>query len=223
MFGFLKRVLGFHKSDLRPHQHRQKTYKENADILSGERFSATLNLYTPLRYLELHDSLVPTGKAPEPDEAEYGVWLPEIDAQYKIPGFDSDEMTSAFGPVPSDGGSLLPLLKNVRRIVEQPVDQAQVLQIARQRVEPVMAAVGEQSEFELFASEDDCLKLLVQEYVGSIKYLSGHHYRALIDDFGCESIADLTNLSDQQLLSLSGIGPAKLKVLRSEFENLQAH
>jgi len=54
--------------------------------------------------------------------------------------------------------------------------------------------------------------------VGSIKYITGQHYRQLIEEFGCQSVADLVDLTDQQLLSLSGIGPAKLKVLRSELE-----
>lgn len=217
MRGFLKRFFGSNEPELRPHQHRQKTYDANADVLAGERFSATLNLSTPLKYLEMHGRVFPVGEAPEPESLEYGVWLPEIKSEYRIPGL-SDEMASPFGPVPSDGGDLLPLLKAVRRIVEQPVEPSRALLVAKQRVDLVIATLQKPCGVALFASEDDCLRFLIEEYVGSIKYITGQHYRQLIEEFGCQSVADLVDLTDQQLLSLSGIGPAKLKVLRSELE-----
>lgn len=217
MLGFLKRILGTRESEITSHQHRQETYKTNDDVLAGERFSATLNLKTPLTYLNMHGTVVPTGEASEPERPEYGVWLPEIKSEYRIPGLP-DQMTSSFGPVPIDGGKLLPLLKVVRRIVEQPVDPSRVLLVAMQRVEPVIVSFQKLGGIALFASEDDCLLFLVEEYVGSIKFLTGQHYRQLIEEFGCQSVADLADLTDQQLLSLSGIGQAKLKVLRSELE-----
>ena len=85
------------------------------------RFSATLQLRTPLRVLSKHGSIHNDKRSRPPEYAKepwQGLWVPENND----PAFDflseGSMMASDIGPVPKDGGDYLPYLISIRKIVE---------------------------------------------------------------------------------------------------------
>ena len=86
----------------------------------GFRFQANLIPSTPLFALELHQAV---SAAPQSADVTHGYWsaiddLGEFGQMLRQGG----GMASVVGPVPDDGGDLLVYLKQLRRIVEAPVD-----------------------------------------------------------------------------------------------------
>lgn len=200
------------------HQANILTYKENNDVLDGSKFMANLTVKTPFKFLNMHNLIVPLNESEKLiDCGLYGVWLPTVKEKFKL---DMPvEMATPYGPVPSDGGDLLPLLKDIRSIVEQSFDKSSALLIARDRVSLVMDTFRNKNLPLIFESEDDCFLFLVEEYIGKIKYLNSFNYNELIAK-ECYSIDGIKNLSDQELLSLKGIGRAKLDNLKKSILDL---
>lgn len=111
----------------------QSSY-EDSDLIGGWRYSATLQLRTPLAYLEMDGEFSPgRRKPPLVGPAEnfledgtgfnpYGTWLPEID--YEGLGFPPPPpgtRAASWGPVrcgSSEEKELLSFLKSFRYIVE---------------------------------------------------------------------------------------------------------
>lgn len=112
-----------------------------SDLISGWRYSATLQLQTPLKYLEMHGLFSPGPEEPPlvgPAESfledgtgfnAYGIWIQEID--YEAMGFipPAPGKRAAKGGMIEIGGSeekeLLSFLKSFRYIVEtgETIDQ----------------------------------------------------------------------------------------------------
>ena len=106
----------------------------DADLIAGWRYSATLQLRTPLKYLEMHGTFSPGSEEPAlvgpaenslEDGTEfnaYGGWIQEID--YEAMGFDPPRpgKRAAQGGMIEIGGTeekeLLSFLKSFRYIVE---------------------------------------------------------------------------------------------------------
>lgn len=109
---------------------------DDSDLISGWRYSATLQLRTPLAYLKRHDEFSPGPQLPPlvgPAEGQlldgtgfnpYGMWLQEID--YDRLGFDpppSGTRATEWGQVrvgSEEERNLISLLKSFRYIVETP-------------------------------------------------------------------------------------------------------
>ena len=107
---------------------------DNSDLISGWRYSATLQLRTPLAYLKRHDEFSPGPQVPPlvgPAEGQlldgtgfnpYWMWLQEID--YDGLGFDppqSGTRATEWGQVrvgSEEERNLISLLKSFRYIVE---------------------------------------------------------------------------------------------------------
>jgi hypothetical protein len=109
-------------------------YERFSDLISGWRYSATLQLRTPLAYLERHGEFSPGPEQPPligpadnhlPDGTGFnpwGFWVQEID--YEGRGFSPPppgRRATAWGPVQIDSEeerSLIAFLKSFRSIVE---------------------------------------------------------------------------------------------------------
>lgn len=120
---------------------------EDSGLTGGWRYSATLQLRTPLEYLERHGEFSPGPEAPPlvgPAESHledgtgfnpYGVWVPEIDYDQLSRDFGFQVEPPPPGMRAAEGGpvrigseeerDLLSFLKSFRRIVEsgKPLDQ----------------------------------------------------------------------------------------------------
>ncbi len=116
---------------------------DDSDLISGWRYSATLQLRTPLAYLERDGDFSPGPQEPAmvgPAEGHlpdgtgfnpYGIWLREID--YDGLGFDPPppgHRSTAWGPVrvgSEEERNLISFLKSFRYIVETAEDLDQKL------------------------------------------------------------------------------------------------
>jgi hypothetical protein len=105
---------------------------QDDDLIVGWRYSATLQLRTPLAYLEMDGKFSPGPQAPPmvgPAEGHlqdgtgfnpYGIWLPEIDPDI-LPPSTSETRATAWGQVrigSEEERNLISFLKSFRYIVE---------------------------------------------------------------------------------------------------------
>jgi len=186
------------------------------DIAKGWEFSATIQLRTPLRVLsrhgEIHQGLT---KPPPIAHAMWeGCWMPLLKTFREL-GIDIPEividgtMASDIGQIPRDGGDYLKFLLKVRSIVET---------------------------YEAIEVREENLRteLLKKEWSGFCKNLPGKGailgrffpsflsriglpvvITWVLEDAGLTTPKKLAAESDKTLLAIKGIGPAKLKFIRS--------
>jgi hypothetical protein len=94
-----------------------------AELTSGWQMSVTMQLRTPLKWLQRHREV--HAGAERPSEAlppEHACWVPVPKSRREL-GIDEDEvpestMASQVGQIPVDGGDFLPFLMKYRMIVE---------------------------------------------------------------------------------------------------------
>ncbi len=187
------------------------------DIAKGWKFSATMQLRTPLRVLtrhgEIHDGLTdPPNIVREQWE---GYWMPSMktfkDIGINLPDMDlTDTQASDIGPIPIDGGEYLKFLIKVRAIVEADslVEDRRILLREELR----------QSEWKAF-----CVKLggnqnvteqFFPPFIQTIKGLTKDAIAALWEA-GITTPEQLENSPDATLRAIKGIGPAKLAMIRA--------
>lgn len=197
------------------------------DITAGWRYSATLQLRTPLVYLEMEGEFSPGPKEPPligpaentlPDGTgfnPYGIWLRELD--YKELGFDKPpegSRASHFGSVRSGSEAerdLISFLKSFRYIVETAetldqklteLDELSISTPANRKVwkKVVTSEPGFPDSF--FYGELCCLP-------GVGVKVAERLYRA-----GFRTIKEIEAASDQDLLKVEGLGKGLLRKLR---------
>jgi len=175
-----------------------------SDILAGMEFCATMQLRTPLRVLlhhgELHTDLSASPPCYVKDQWE-GIWVPALKtwAELGIAAKDIPPGTVAsdIGPVPEDGGDYLPFLLKVRGIVEADLSIEQ--------------RINELECCEFSASDKKCIDLLggldgiIERLFPKFLYLGPD----------LDTPNKISAASDDALLNISGVGPAKLKKIRA--------
>lgn len=183
--------------------------RDNADILSGLRFSATMQPRIPLRVLSRHGEVfnAPRGKPPKVAKAMHeGIWLPVLAGQLTFRG----SVASSVGPIPSDGGTFLPFLIAIRHIVEadRPVED---------RIRSLSAELGrpQWSDFveKLEPTPGDLVRGFFPRAVDTIPGIP-QHARDALEAAGIDTANKVAAASDQALLAIKGIGKAKLEAIR---------
>lgn len=200
-----------------------------SDLISGWRYSATLQLRTPLKYLEMHGTFSPGPEKPAlvgpaenslEDGTEfnaYGIWIQEID--YEAMGFDPPRpgKRAAQGGMVDIGGTeekeLLSFLKSFRYIVETGKTLDQIL---FELEELSTSSPGNRRMWARYSGEDSLwpdsyfieqLDLQLPKGVGKSKaeelYLAGFR-----------TIEEIQDAPDEQLLQVPGIGKGVLRKLR---------
>ena len=200
-----------------------------SDITAGWRYSATLQLRTPLKYLEMDGAFSPGPEepplvGPAEDFLEdgtgfnpYGIWLQVID--YKSMGFDPPPpgMRAAEGGMVRIGSpeekELLSFLKNFRYIVETGESLDQML---FELEELSTSTRGNRRMWERYSKTDSLwpdsffigqLWMKLPKGVGESKaeklYLAGFR-----------TIEEILAASDEQLLEIPGLGKGMLKKIR---------
>lgn len=110
-----------------------KQAEQNSDLVAGWRLSATMQLRTPLKYLEMHGKKISIEDGPPPQvPARHGSWVVTLksfaELGIPLPEIQCDHfMASEIGPVPADGGAFLHLAKSVRLALEGAVGVDQKL------------------------------------------------------------------------------------------------
>lgn len=188
----------------------------DAHLMSGYRFSATIQLRTPLRILirhgEVHRGSIPPSITLEPWE---GSWLPVIKSWNEL-GIEAGGspnlcgwMASDIGPIPKDGGSYILFLIAVRQIVEDdaPVDERVVRlkgELKNELWSVICRKLGGKKKI-----QDFFFPKFIEAIPGlSRQAVEGLYVAKLITPARIEAVPDAT------LLSIKGIGPSKLLVIR---------
>ncbi len=187
------------------------------DIIKCWKFSATMQLRTPLRVLsrhgEIHQGL--TDPPPIAHAMWEGCWTPLLKTFREL-GIDAPEVTmlngtmaSDVGPVPVDGGDYLKFLFKIRAIVE-----------AFSAIEVRRTLLREELRKPEWA--DFCRKLggkqavVNQFFPPFIETIKGLPANAVAGMWECRltTPAQITAVADAKLLAIKGIGSAKLKFIR---------
>ena len=187
---------------------------QNPDIMRGLKFFATLQLRTPLRVL-LRDGEIHTDRKITPPEIAKamweGIWVLQTITWREL-GIDIDEFppssqASEIGPIlPAE---YLPFLIAVRTIVEthEPVET---------RIEKLMR-MPLSTELADFAQKHGGMNELAERFfppfINGIPRIPGSAKYAL-SELGLNTPNKLAAASDEIVLSIQGIGPVKLQVIR---------
>lgn len=166
----------------------------DSDIILGLRFCATLQLRTPLRVLRRHGKLHRDKNKAPPEYAHEmweGIWIPQV-----LKGPPGGEMSSDVGPIPATGGDYLPFLIALHRIVEEkePIE----LRIEKLRNMPV----------------NDVWQGYLEKH-GGVETIINRFFPRIFDlGAGLDTPNQVAAASDEELLEIKGVGPAKLRALR---------
>lgn len=205
----------------------------NADIVKGYRFSATLQLRTPLRVLQHHGEVQQWSDNGFPPYAHFlweGIWLPitysfaELAAmEAKLRPIDSsddrafDEMASDIGPIPGDG-MYLAFLKAFRGIVEFAASPDE-------KREAIGTLAKGNPEFAKYISmHRSQVGNWPDEWLGYQEWLQitgiGTRIARRIYDAGFRLPEAIQQATDQELAAVKGIGKATIAEIRRVMSQL---
>lgn len=188
----------------------------NEDIITGLRFSATMQSRTPLRVLLRHGEIHTDSTKPPPQialERWEGMWSP-ITKTFRELGLDVDEpppgdMASEIGYIPSDGGDYLLFLIAVREIVESH-------DTAEQRIGN-LEKLASSEKWRGFPGWGDGVQKIENQFfpffLKKIPSLTGEATAGL-RAMQLDTPNRLGTASDETLLNIKGIGPFELKHIR---------
>lgn len=187
----------------------------DSSICKGFRFSATIQMRTPLRIL-LRDGEVIEGSEAPPvitDEPWQGIWMPETKS-YRELGLDIDEFqpsarASDIGPIPADGGEYLAFVKRVRQVVESKAS----IQERRTHLYDLLRTQTSLEYVQKLGGEQRCIAMFFPRFIDTISGLSKVSVDGLAAS-GWVTPNQLASMPDDRLLEVKGIGPAKLKAIR---------
>lgn len=202
-------------STIEESQHNKiELWGNNQDIMRGLKFSATLQLRTPLRVL-LRDGEIHTDRKITPPEIAKamweGIWVLQTITLREL-GIDIDEFppssqASEIGPIlPAE---YLPFLISIRTIVEtyEPVET---------RIEKLikMPLTTELADFaQKHGGMNELAERFFPHFISGIPRIPGSAKYAL-SGLGLNTPNKLAAASDEIVLSIRGIGPGKLQVIR---------
>ena len=182
-------------------------------VVKGFRFCATMNMSTPLRILRRHGEIsreIPQDWAV--DNMGQGCWVIETksfaELGIKLPDLQG-KMASSWGPIPSDGGQVLPFLIRYRTLVESvnPVSERR-----KQLVE--FAAQRENAKY--FEAEFDYLQRILDwdlpRFIDTLPYLNLAQRNQLEANGILSANQVLDNLD--ALRALKGIGEKRIAEFR---------
>jgi hypothetical protein len=192
----------------------EKAWNENQDIVHGLQFAATMQLRTPLRVLKRHGEIhsdIHTKPEQIAKEMWEGIWLPKL-ATWRELGIDEDEMDES--TIASNIGQIkaseyLPFLISVREIVE--TNESIDSRINMMRKKP-MTGIWKTYVVK-HGGIDEIINQFFPRFINTIPKLN----KTTIDELsrlGIFTANKLEAASDSSLMSINGIGKAKLKSMR---------
>lgn len=197
--------------------HEPREYP-NDDVISGLKFCATMQLRTPLRVLLRHGELfsdLPNDPPRIAHEMWEGIWIAQP-RSFRELGIDLDEpafnqMASAVGPIPADGGGYLRFLIAVREIVESVNSIDDRMERLRDEVSKPHWADYVHNRFHRAHDICDYFFPRFLDTVGRLPDTAADVMRAM----GLTSPKVIAGTADAQLFAIKGIGPAILPTIRT--------
>lgn len=181
---------------------------EHGDLIKGLRFVATLQLRTPLRVLshhgEIHRDRLSVAPAYAREQWE-GIWVPVV-----LDGPLRGSMASDIGPIPATGGDYLAFLLAVRAIVEA----NESIDVRIHKLLSMPLSDGWKEFIDALGGKEQIVSRFFPEFLTTIPGISETTKRDLVQ-LGLSCPSSLSAASDQVLLSVQGVGPAKLAKIRA--------
>lgn len=177
------------------------------DIIVGLRFSATMQLRTPLRVLLRHGEIHADRNTAPPQivlEGWEGIWVAKTNISDKLPPY---WIASEIGPIfPNE---YLPFLVAVRKIVEthEPIERR------NERLREMLTACEWQGFIDKHGGVHRVIRNFFPRFVDAIPKITA----ATIDELsrlGLDTPNRIAATSDETLLGIKGIGAAKLAAIR---------
>lgn len=199
--------------------NKREAWVSSKDVVSGMRFVATMQLRTPLRILMHHGDIHKARKKPPPRIAQEeweGIWVLKAktwrDMGVDIPEMSEGQHASAIGPIiPSE---YLPFLIAVRQIIEL----REPIQSRVDKLREMLAACSWQDFVKRHGGAEKIVEYFFPRNAKSMPSLPDAALAAL-SKLGLDTPISLVAASDDALLKIKGIGPAKLKAIRAYCED----
>lgn len=198
----------------------------NIDIITGLEFSATMQLRTPLRVLLRHGEIHSDRNTKPPEivhEGWEGSWLPKLKTFREI-GLDMDEPppgahASSIGPIVAR--DYLPFLIAIREIVEL----NESIENRIDKLREMLAACRWQE----FISKHGGIEGIVRYFfhwnihIQPMPTLPPSAMNEFVRLGYFNTPSRIAAATDEELLSIKGIGPAKLKAIRGHCADIAKH
>jgi hypothetical protein len=185
-------------------------WADHADVVSGFRFCATLQLRTPLRVLirdgELHSSLA-TEPPPIAAQLWEGAWSVQVRDLPGLPAFKPKIAASDVGAINKE--EYLPFLIAVR----QQAERDGTAEDRRHMIQTELSRPSWANFVQLHGGEDGVLKQLLPRFVDTLPRLPAGVADQLWDK-GLRTPQQISAMPDSGLLSFRGVGPAKVRSLK---------
>lgn len=206
----LRRLIGFDKT---APSYKSGDISKNGmrdDVLSHLEFTATMQLRTPLEILNHHGSTCPADGCTPPFQVSMadGIWIPVVDERFSALR-EGATMASDIGPIPYNEKEYLDFLKSIRSIVEQ------VSELSARR--NGLYLMLKSSPWPKFIAAHGGIDSIVEKFfpmfittISGLPKASQDHFSSL----GCVTPKDISAMDDRYLLSIPGVGPAKLGAIR---------
>ncbi len=176
-------------------------WKRNQDIVRGLKFSATMQLRTPLRVLLRHGDIHTDMNTTPPEIAQEmweGIWILKSktfrELEVDIDDVSHGTHASSIGPILAD--DYLPFLIAIRKIVE-----------LKESIESRINKLSEMlsmSDWQEFVEKHGGIDGIAQTFFPKFMNLAA----------GLDTPNRIAAASDETLLGIKGVGPVKLKVIR---------
>ena len=198
--------------------------EDNRHIIDGYELFVAMQITLPKRLLQRHGEIA---EFPLDDESQcFGgkaIWLPLVKPECDLASDIISPMSSPMGPIETDGGKLLPYLIAAREIIEAPIPNVNdEIGECLQRVERIKSLsagdpyVSDKEYFVKNLGNEKKALLIVIDGAGIYRprsLLAQHIIEA--HEKGYRSINEILSASDDELLSIKGIGEARLKKIRA--------
>jgi len=193
------------------------TWRANSDIVLGLRFVATMQLRTPLRVLQRHGELHTNSSIAPPriaDEMWEGIWLPQTKGFVEL-GRPSDDfaessMATEIGPIKGGIRPYLAFLCAVRTCVEA----HDPIEVRVENLKAVLAGPDYTGFVRRHGGANAIIDRFFPPFLNTIPGLPATAITELRSK-RLSTLSKLSAVSDETLLAIKGIGPAKLKTLRA--------
>lgn len=211
--------FGIDTSPYRPQLLRALGISSDSPFIQQYQLIASMQLQTPHRILQLHGKTILKDDPllELPIQSNHGVWLPVppslfIDnKELNLPVLS--EVASEIGPISSSGGKFLRFLLSIRSIAERQASIDKRVQSLKEE----MSSEHWQDIVKKMKGMDGIIDRLFPFFVNSIPKIPQHLTESLKAK-GLTNPKKILEAEDEELLSIKGIGPARLAAIKKYCE-----
>lgn len=207
MLSALRNFFHIKKSSQENYQDREVALSATDEdrLLAGWKFCATLQIRTPKKYLLMHGKILPKGEVIQPKEMWQGILVPSLKEEFQL---DVPNRTCASDIGPVSDSEYLPFLLKLRSLVETE-------QSINDRIESLKASSWTEQERGYVAGHggiDALAEKFFPPSLGEIGFTAAQI--AQLYERGIYTPVQVNRMSDEDILSVKGIGATRLRKIR---------